>query len=176
MADVTSKISEEVVASPTGQMPDAWADFRNVELLGLEWTQSYRHSLGKVSRFFLELEQRRFLATRCPACHKVWAPPRPVCPEDLTITQWHVLGGSGKLVSWSVLHFAPKMLDWLQTPYVLAYVRLDGAHTLFAHLLQNYGAQASLYAGMPVRIVYNDGPVAHPLLLMAFEPADPEAP
>jgi len=80
------------------------------------------------------------------------------------------LSGRGELVSWSVLHYAPKMLDWLETPYVLAYVKLEGSDTLFAHLLQNYGDTDALQAGMAVQVVYNDGPVAHPILLMGFEP------
>ena len=74
------------------------------------------------------------------------------------------------MVSFSVLHYAPPMLSFLETPYVLAYVKLDGADTLFAHLLQNYGDLANIQHGMPVQIVYNDGPVDHPIMLMAFEP------
>ena len=165
-----AKLDQKIVADPSGRASDPWGDFREIEVLGLEWTQSYRHSLGKYSRFFLELENGRFLATRCPTCQKVWAPPRPACPDDLSITKWIELSGQGEVVSWSVLHYAPKMLDWLETPYVLAYVKMDGADTLFAHLLRNYGEITNVRAGLPVQVVYNEGPVVHPILLMEFEP------
>ncbi len=170
MAEVTTKLIQLTVPDPLGREVDLWADFREIEVIGLEWTQSYKHSLGKYSRFFLELENKRFLATRCPKCVKVWAPPRPVCADDLTITEWVELSGRGALVSFSVLHYAPAMFSFLKTPYVLAYVKMEGADTLFAHLLQNYGDLSKVRHGMPVRVVYNDGPVDHPIMLMAFEP------
>ena len=169
MTKVSNKLKHLTVPDPLGRGSDPWADFREVEVIELEWSQTYRHSLGKYSRFFLELENKHFFATHCPTCDKVWVPPRPVCPDDLTITKWVELSGRGHVVSFSILHYAPAMLSFLTTPYVLAYVRLDGADTLLAHLLQNYGALADVRYGMPVRVVYNDGPVNHPILLMAFE-------
>ena len=170
MPTVNNKLTHETVADPLNRDPDPWADFREIEILELNWAQKYRHSLGKYSKFFLELENGRFLATRCPTCGTVYAPPRPVCPNELAVTAWFELSGRGELVSWSVLHYAPKMLDWLKTPYVLAYVRLDGADTIFAHLLQGVDDLSTLQHGMRVQIAYNDGPVEHPILLMAFEP------
>ena len=171
MAEVSNKLNQLTALDPMERQPDPWADFREIELIGLNWSQSYKHSLGKYSRFFLELENGRFLATHCSQCNQVWVPPRPACPDCLHITQWQELSGQGQLISWSVLHYAPKMLaDRLKTPYVLAYVKLNGASTLFAHLLINYGDLSVLHHGMPVQVVYNEGPVDHPILLMAFEP------
>lgn len=171
MATLNRKLRHDTVSGPLGQAPDPWADFREIEVLGLEWVHQYQHSLGKYSRFFLELENRRFLATRCPTCQKVWTPPRPVCPHELTITEWVELSGRGQVVSFAVLHHAPSMLAFLPTPYVLAYVKLEGADTLFAHLLQNDGDISQVQHGLPVQVVYREGPVEHPILLMAFEPA-----
>ncbi len=53
----------------------------------------------------------------------------------------------------------------------LAYVKLEGADTLFAHVLRNFGDAAALYHGLPVMAVFDEGPVAHPIHLLAFEPA-----
>lgn len=170
MATVNNKLKQETMTDPLNRIPDPWADFREVEILGLEWTQTYRHSLGKYSRFFLELENKRFFATHCPKCGQTWAPPRPACPNDLNVTEWVELSGQGELVSFSVLHYAPAMLSHLETPYVLAYVKLAGANTLFAHLLQNYGDLANVKYGLPLQVVYQDGPVDHPIMFMAFEP------
>lgn len=173
MAKVINKLKQITVSDPMGRDPDPWGDFREVEIISLNWAQSYKHSLGKYSRFFLELENHRFMATHCPKCEKVWVPPRPVCPNDLVTCEWVELSGRGRVVTWSVLHYAPKMLaERLQTPYVLAYVQLDGSDTVFAHLLQNFADRATIRHGLPVRVVYNDGPVDHPIMLMAFEPID----
>ena len=162
---------------PREENADPWQDFRDIEILELHWEQHYRHSLGKYSRFFKELANKRFLATRCPQCEKVWAPPRPLCPDCLQITEWQELNGKGTLASFSVMHYAPSMTAYLETPYVLAYVKLEGADTLFAHLLKNYSSLDAIYIGMPVKVVYLDGPVEHPIHLMAFEPqSDPVNP
>jgi uncharacterized OB-fold protein len=170
MAEVSSKWKTETAANPLGGADDPWADFREIEILELEWSQTYRHSLGKYSKFFLELENQRFFATRCPDCGKVWTPPRPLCPDCLEVTAWQELSGRGEIASFSVLHYAPSLARHLKTPYILAYVRLEGADTLFAHLLQNVERIENVEIGMPVRIVYNSGPVEHPIHLMAFEP------
>ncbi len=170
MATVTSKLEQLTVSDPLARDPDLWADFRQIEVIELHWEQTYRHSLGKYSRFFVELENHRFFATRCPDCAKVWAPPRPVCPDHLTITEWVELSGRGRVESFSVLHHRSAIVPFIQPPYVLAYLRLDGADTLFAHLLRGYRSLAEVQIGMPVRVVYDDGPVAHPIHLMAFEP------
>ncbi|MFK7805764.1 MAG: Zn-ribbon domain-containing OB-fold protein [Anaerolineae bacterium] len=170
MTKVLNKIDQQTLPDPENRAVDPWADFREVEIIGLEWVQKYKHSLGKYSKFFLALEDGKFLATKCGNCGRSWSPPRPACPDCLRPTGWVELSGKGELVSWSVLHYAPKMLaDRLKTPYVLAYVKMDGADTLFAHLLRNFGDLKDLKHGMPVEVVYSQEAVDHPIMLMWFE-------
>ncbi len=150
---------------------DVWAGFRQVERIHIELTQRYKYSLGKVSRFFIELEQGRFFATRCAACRKVYAPPRPLCPDCLAVTDWVELTGEGVVKTYSVLHFSPGSNDdvrALETPYILAYVLLDGADTLFPHLLKTSPDLA--HVGMRVAVAYSDEPAHHPIHLMYFVP------
>ena len=165
---VTSHIDITQIDAPDG---DIWADFRQAQRITLELTQRYNYSLGKASRFFVELQNRRFMATACAGCRQVYAPPRPLCPACLRPTQWRELSGKGSLETWSLLHFSPGTnadVAALETPYVLAYVLLDGATTLFPHLLR---ADAdSLRRGMRVKIAYADAPVSHPIHLMYFVP------
>lgn len=172
MADkVSSQI--EIAALTSDASPDPWWEFRQVERITLELTQGYKYSLGKYSRFFIELENRRFLATRCPECHKVYAPPRPLCPACLQPAAWTELSGEGAVETWSALHFSPGSnadVRALETPYVLAYVLLDGADTLFPHLLKAPPDQVE--RGMRVRVAYSDGPVQHPIHLMYFVPME----
>ncbi len=173
MADVKSKKDIQTVGDPLKRAIDPWADFRVVERLNLELTQNYVHSLGKYSGFFVELEQHRFLATHCPRCHRVYAPPRPLCPDCAVVTGWTELSGTGTVETFSVLHFSPGSnpdVEALATPYVLAYVLLDGASTLFPHLLE--APPETVHVGLRVKIAYTDGPVFHPIHLMRFVPLE----
>lgn len=166
---VRSKI--DIHLPESAQAGDVWAQFRGVERITLELTQSYKYSLGKVSRFFMELEKGRFLATRCADCGKVYAPPRPLCPSCLLVADWVELSGEGVVKTYSVLHFSPGSNDdvaALETPYVLAYVLLDGADTLFPHLLKAPPDQVHL--GMRVAVAFSEEPVHHPIHLMHFVP------
>ena len=168
---VTSKLESFVATDPLAALraEDPWREFREIEKIELHWEQTYRHSLGKYSKFFLALEAQKLLATRCAHCDKVWLPPRPACADCLRITHWVELSGVGTLRGFSALHSAPAFVTE-PTPYVLAYVQLDGAHTLFAHLLKNYGAPDNVQYGLCVKVVFATQPVAHPLHLMWFEP------
>lgn len=155
------------------RVPDPWAQFRTVERLSLDLAQHYTHSLGKYSRFFIELENRRLMATRCGCCQRVYTPPRPLCPDCLHITDWLELPGTGTVETFSVLHVSPGSnpdVEQLATPYVLAYVLLDGASTLFPHLLDAPPETVSI--GMRVRVHYVQGPVFHPIHLMRFVPLE----
>jgi hypothetical protein len=150
---------------------DPWADFR--EIMRIEWKMdfTYKHVLGKYSKFFIELSNGKFVTTECPNCGKVWAIPRPLCSDCLTITKWKELPGTGTLESFSISYFVPSFMK-VEVPYVLAMVKLDGATTLFTHQLRNYGDSTdAIKMGMPVKVAYATEPVAHPMLLMHFEPA-----
>jgi hypothetical protein len=171
MPAVTAKREIITAASPLKDAADLWADFREVEVLSLEMTQRYQHSLGKYSKFFIELEYQRFMATRCALCAKTYAPPRPLCPNCLAVTQWVELAGTGTVQTFSVMHFGSGANDdvsRLPTPYVLAYVLLDGASTLFPHILR--AAPQAVHIGMRVRVAYAQESVQHPIHLMYFVP------
>lgn len=170
---VTRKLRELTAPPPAGTGSDVWRDFRRIEVLDLELGFTFRHSLGKVSRFFLELEQRRLMATRCPRCATVWMPPRPACGHDLAVTEWMELSGRGRLAA-AVESTVTARPGEPAGAYVLGYVALEGASTL---LLQRIRAAASvpLAAGLPLRVAWAEAPVAHPMELFWFEPASDAA-
>lgn len=165
-----SEPARRTVTDPLGRDQDPFADFRRVMLLELEQRFRYRHSLGKTSRFFLALEEGVLLGSRCCACGGVWLPPRALCPDDLTITSWQQLPGTGRLMSWTGCSRAPSYADTGGAPYLLAYVALEGASTLFLHRLRGVD-EGELEHGMPVRVAFSRGPVGHPLERFWFEPA-----
>ncbi|MBK9123515.1 MAG: Zn-ribbon domain-containing OB-fold protein [Chloroflexi bacterium] len=166
MTEVTSKRDVIAIDSPSG---DPWSEFRQVELVDLHFEQDYVHSLGKVSRFFLELEQGRLFGTRCPACARVYLPPRPTCPDCQQITSWYEMPLTGTVKAFSIMHFgsaANPDVERLGTPYVLAYVLHDGASTLMPHILK--ADPTAVEIGMPVQVAFADGPVSHPIHLMYY--------
>lgn len=169
-APAAAPVERFQVADPHNRGDDPWSDFRSVDVLRLAWNQTFRHSFGKYSRFFQELENHRLLATRCPNCEMVWMPPRPVCPRDLTTTLWAELPGTGTLAGHTIVHRAPQATPWLPSPFVLAYADLDGADTLFLHVLEIDGDLSVVEYGMDIHVVYKEGPVAHPIWLMGLAP------
>jgi uncharacterized OB-fold protein len=164
---VTRKLREFTAAAPAGS--DVWRDFRRIEILDLELSFKFRHSLGKVSRFFLELERRRLMATRCPRCATVWMPPRPACGDDLAVTEWIELSGDGHLAVAAECTVTARP-GAPPGPFVLGYVALEGASTLLLQRIRATDSHA-LVAGLPLRAVWADAPVAHPMELFWFEPA-----
>lgn len=170
---VTRKLAETIAADPLGRAPaeDPWREFRRIEVIDLKLDFRFRHSLGKYSRFFLELEKRRLMGTRCPRCSTVWMPPRPACGNDLAVTEWIELPGRGSLAA------ATECAYTLTTGggrdrLILGYVAIEGASTLLLQQIRNYGDAGRLTAGLPLRVAWAEGPVGHPMELFWFEPAD----
>ncbi|MAU11867.1 MAG: hypothetical protein CL607_18725 [Anaerolineaceae bacterium] len=178
MSDIDTRILsqlEKKTAQPkyiSGQ-DDPWSAFRQVEIITLELIQQYKHSLGKYSRFFIELENGRFLGTKCSRCQTVYTPPRPLCSKCTKITDWHELPGTGSVKTYSVMHYSSNINDDVRVqamPMVLAYVLLDGSSTLFPHLLR--AENNEVHTDMRVHVTYNQGPVQHPIHLMYFAPLE----
>ena len=148
---------------------DPWAAFRIVERLEMELRFSFRHSLGKLSRFFLELEQGRLMATRCPRCGAVWMPPRVHCPEDLAVTEWVELPGTGVLEAASLSAYT-LTTGGGEDRLILGYVTLDGADTALLQQIRMPDGSAAPPPGMRMKAVWARQPVAHPMQLFWFEP------
>jgi len=126
----------------------------------------YRHSLGKYSKFFIELENKKFFATECPKCGFVY-PIRGRLPRLPGDHQWKELPGTGTLASYSISEFVPAFMK-VELPYVLAMVKLDGADSLLP-ISSGTGARTDkIKTGMPVKVAYSKVPVGHPMLLMCL--------
>ena len=96
MVKVERKLEEIMVEPPDGigASDDDWAAFRRIEVIDFPLTFDFRHSLGKLSRFFLELENQRLMGTSCPVCHSVWLPPRILCPDQHMVLAYVKLHGA----------------------------------------------------------------------------------
>jgi len=65
-------------------------------------------SITKTNDFIDYLENGQVMATKCKDCGLVFFPPRADCYQCLTSNmEWYEVSGSGKLVTYSKLEYAP---------------------------------------------------------------------
>lgn len=130
-------------------------------LLSGDSFQPFRYSVGLYgSRFFMELKDgKRFMATRCSSCRKVYIPPRPICgPCFRRMDEWVEVGPMGTVVSFTVLRFAfldPETGQKKPVPYGSGLIRLDGADTNLQHFLQ-LPKNGQIAIGSRVQPVFED--------------------
>lgn len=169
---VSRKVRTFTAADPLGGDPasDPWREFREVELIDMPLAFRFNHSLGKLSRFYLELESKKLIGTQCPTCGRIWMPPRAMCPEDWAITSWVEVPGRGVLEAASRSAYGTRS-DGGTEDLVLGYVKLEGAYTSILQRIQNTGDPARLVRGLPVKVVWSERTVGHPMELFWFEPA-----
>ncbi len=96
----------------------------------------YEHTASPgESEFLRGLAAGRLLGQRCPACGKVYVPPRAACPTDGIPTAEEVeLPDTGTVTTFCVVN-VPFRGQRVPTPYVAAAIVLDGADIPFQHLI-----------------------------------------
>ena len=105
------------------------------------------------SAFYRGLAEGRILGQRCPACQKVYVPPRSACPSDGTPTNEEVeLPAKGTVTTFCIVN-VPFMGQKITPPYVSAYILLDGADIAFLHLILDIPAE-EVRMGMRVEAVW----------------------
>jgi uncharacterized OB-fold protein len=105
------------------------------------------------SAFYRGLAEGRILGQRCPACQKVYVPPRSACPADGTPTTDEVeLPDKGTVTTFCIVN-VPFLGQRIKPPYVSAYVLLDGADIAFLHLILDIPAE-EVRMGMRVEAVW----------------------
>lgn len=102
---------------------------------------SYRHSASvQESRYLRGLAEGKLLGQRCPACRKVYIPPRGACPTDGVPTEEEVeLPDRGTVTTFCIVN-VPFLGQRIPPPYVAAYILLDGADIAFLHLVLGVAA------------------------------------
>ena len=121
----------------------------------------YLYSYGGISRFFREVvENRRLMGTRCEDCGFVWCPPRLHCSHCYGATSWVELGSEGTVLTATFCYYVPSnysLHKYLDMPYVLAFIQLDGADTgLYSVVEVPEVVIGSVATGMRVKTVFRD--------------------
>ncbi|WP_328478545.1 OB-fold domain-containing protein [Actinoplanes sp. NBC_00393] len=139
---------------------------------------SYRHTTSdEEDRYLRALAEGRLIGQRCPACHKVYVPPR-VCPADGVAPDEVVeIADRGTVTTFCVVN-VPFAGQRLTPPYVVAQVLLDGADIPIPHLVLGVEAE-QVRMGLRVAAVWRDRSEwsTTPENIAHFEPAgEPDAP
>lgn len=117
-------------ASPPGEPADAVTTVVTPIHLRYEHTAS-----PEESRYLLGLKQGRLIGQRCPACGKVYVPPRGACPTDgIPTTDDVELPDTGTITTFCIVN-VPFPGQKTKPPYVHASILLDGADIPTSHLI-----------------------------------------
>lgn len=114
----------------------------------------YDHTASpEETRYLYGLREGRLLAQRCPACEKVYIPPRGACPTcGVPTTDEVELSDVGTVTTFCIVN-VPFPGQRTKPPYVHAAVLLDGADIPFAHLILGCPAD-EVRMGMRVQAVW----------------------
>ena len=129
------------------------------------------YSAGKVTSRFLRglRDEAAIYGIRCPACKKVYAPPRSVCGPCFTATtEWIPLTGEGVVESFTEVRYKESVHP-LQAPFIIGVIKLDGADTGMTHLIRGV-EEKDLGIGQRVRAVFAEERTGQILDISHFEP------
>jgi len=106
-------------------------------------------SISKVNDFITYLEQGKVMGTRCKKCGTVHFPPVADCAECLSSdVDWFEVSGTGKLVSFSKLIYAPVGFEE-DLPYSIALLDY-GDYKVFGRISRDI-AEEQLEIGLAMK-------------------------
>jgi uncharacterized OB-fold protein len=78
-----------------------------------------------IDQFYKFLSEGKLMAGKCTHCGKIHLPPRPLCDRCFHQTfTWLEIAGTGKLVTYTVIHVAPEQFQHM-APYAVGIVELE---------------------------------------------------
>jgi uncharacterized OB-fold protein len=110
----------------------------------------------RVNDFIDYLEKGKVMASQCKGCSRTFFPPRADCCNCFSSDmQWLEVAGSGKLVSYSQLKYAPIGFD-ADLPYSIAVLDY-GDYQVFGRIDSNLDSK-EIEIGMSMKTVVNELP------------------
>jgi uncharacterized OB-fold protein len=94
-------------------------------------------------------ERGEFLAQKCAACHKLWHPPRPICPDCHSLEKsTQKLSGKGTVLSW-VRQVRPASFGFKDSPFVILVELEEGLR-----MISNLNEESPPLIGMAVEVEF----------------------
>lgn len=114
--------------------------------------------LGYYWTYFLQgLKEKKFLATKCHQCGRVYMLPRQVCGRCFVeMNEWVEVGPEGVLEGFTIVRFPyvdPNHGGMKEVPFTSIWVKLDGADTRMMHYCNEHD-ETKLQVGMRMRAVW----------------------
>ncbi len=115
----------------------------------------YLYLAGAVgSRFIVALrDEKKILGVRCDKCNKTFVPPRQTCERCFSVLtdNWVEVGPEGTVTGFTMVRYSEPYQPQ-EPPYVLGLIKLDGADTAIAHVVQGRDVRC----GIRVRAVFSE--------------------
>ena len=105
----------------------------------------------KLQDFLKFLEMGKIMGSKCKNCNRIYFPPRADCDCMMGEPEWIELKGNCKLVTFTVVHFAPASFKG-DVPYVLGIAQFEEGPTVFAPLSKDI-KQEEIKIGMQLKLV-----------------------
>ncbi len=125
-----------------------------------------------MEQFFDGMKEGKIIASRCPACGRVYLPPRMICERCFVkADEWVELLDTGTVQSFTEAHVKAGKggeLEDLESPEIIAMVLHDGADTCLVARLE--GGSAAV--GMRVKAVLDPSAENVLDLLSCYRPAE----
>ncbi len=147
-------------------------DFSNSYVIEGKLALPYTYFAGRLGSHFLTTirDRKEIMGVRCETCDTVFVPPRQTCERCLADIRdnWVMLENRGEVVNYTVVREQDKHLP-RKTPYILGLIKLDGADTPMAHIIDGVDPD-NVSEGMRVRAVFADQSEGTILEIAYFEP------
>jgi uncharacterized OB-fold protein len=101
--------------------------------------------------FWKAAAEGRFVAKKCGHCGHLWHPPRPICPDCLSVVdQEQALCGRGAVISWAMPIHPPAM--GFSTPPIVALIEIEEG-LRFVSNVEGVAPQ-DMRVGLPVTVTF----------------------
>lgn len=105
-----------------------------------------------IESFYKFIGEGKLMAAKCNKCGSLLLPPKPVCTHCLSPDlKWAPLSGKGKLLTYTIIHVAPKQFESM-APYPVGIMKLDEGPQLLAMI--RGVEQDKLKIGMPLTLEF----------------------
>jgi uncharacterized OB-fold protein len=106
-----------------------------------------------IESFYAFIGEKRLMAAKCSKCGTLFLPPRQMCTKCFsTDLKWTELKKKGKLLTYTVIHIAPKQFESM-APYAVGIIKLEDGLKL-PGIIQNVKPE-EIKVGMNLEVDFN---------------------
>ena len=105
-----------------------------------------------IASFYDFLKENQLMAAKCVDCGTVLLPPKPMCTKCFSLNlEWIEHEKTGTLLSYSVIHVAPKQFESM-VPYIVGIVKFENGRCL-PGIIRNISVE-QIKVGIKVKLYF----------------------